>query len=96
MVRARPGLDPGGSAALAAEPRTASLEPLVPRTRHSPRIRHGTALDLRRPQTIADPGFGEEILRPLRIGFDLLAQLADIDAEILRINTVIREMQALS
>jgi hypothetical protein len=55
-----------------------------------------SALHLRRPQTIADPGFGEEVLRPLRIGLDLLTKLADVDAEILRVIIVIRISQLLS
>src|SRR5580704_13167894 len=30
-------------------------------------------------QTIADAGLGENVLRPLRVGLDLLAELAHID-----------------
>jgi hypothetical protein len=35
-----------------------------------------------RAQTLADTGFGENELRPLRVGFDLLPQLAHGDIEL--------------
>jgi hypothetical protein len=38
-----------------------------------------------RPQTIADPGFGQDMARAIGIRFQLLAKLADVDAEILDI-----------
>jgi hypothetical protein len=38
---------------------------------------------VRRPQPITDAGLGQDEMRTLRIGLDLLAELADIDAQIL-------------
>src|ERR1700738_5004622 len=38
-----------------------------------------------RAQAIADSGFGEDVLRALRVGFDLLSELPHIDAQILRV-----------
>jgi len=46
----------------------------------------------RRAQALADAGFGDDELRPLRIALDLLAQLADIDALVLRIGEVVPEL----
>src|ERR1043166_5484228 len=55
----------------------------------SARIVHLTPpASLRRAQAIADAGFGEDILRPLRVGLDLLAQLAPVDAQVLRVGKV--------
>ena len=42
-------------------------------------------------QPIADSRFGENIVRPFRIGFDFLAKLADIDPQILGIGKIIPE-----
>jgi hypothetical protein len=42
-----------------------------------------------RAQPVADAGLGEDILRPLGIGFDLLPQLPHINAQILRIGQII-------
>src|ERR1044072_2934935 len=33
-------------------------------------------------EAVADPGFGEDVARAGRVGFDLLAQLADEDAQV--------------
>ena len=40
-------------------------------------------------QPIAYTGFGENILRPFGIGFDLLPELAHVDAQILRVGQVV-------
>ena len=45
-----------------------------------------------RAQTVADAGLGEDILRTLRIGFDLLPQLPHIDAQILRVGQIIPKL----
>src|ERR1700730_5958120 len=39
-------------------------------------------------KSIADAGLGEEILRPLRVRLDLLAQLAHVDAQVLCVGEV--------
>src|SRR5580700_12317749 len=44
---------------------------------------------IRRAQAIADAGFGQNIFRLFDIVLDLLAQLADIDAQILRVGEVV-------
>src|SRR6476469_9903473 len=44
-----------------------------------------------RLQPVPDPRLGQHILWALRIGFDLLAELADVDAQILRIGQLVPE-----
>jgi hypothetical protein len=44
---------------------------------------------IRSPQAIADAGFGQHELRALRIGLDLLPELAHIDPQILRVGQLI-------
>ena len=44
---------------------------------------------VRRPQAVADAGLGQNIVRALGIGFDLLPELAHIDAQILCVGEVI-------
>src|SRR5690242_8224941 len=47
---------------------------------------------IRRAQAIADTGLGQEQLRTLGIGLDLLAELADINAQILRVGQLIPQL----
>ena len=47
---------------------------------------------LRRAQPVANAGFGEDILRTLGIGFDLLPELADIDPQILGVGQIIPKL----
>src|SRR3954468_1864248 len=42
-------------------------------------------------QSVADPGFGEQELRAFGIEFDLLADLTDIDPQILRVREFVPE-----
>ena len=49
---------------------------------------------IRRLQPVTDPGFGQHELRPLRVGLDLLAELAHIDAQILRIDQFVPHLPA--
>jgi hypothetical protein len=44
---------------------------------------------IRRAQPIANAGFGQDELRALRIAFDLLPELANIDPQILRVGQFI-------
>src|SRR5579871_1012412 len=55
-------------------------------------VREPCAELIRRPQAIADAGLGQYELRPLRIDLDLLAELADIDPQILRIGQLVPEL----
>jgi hypothetical protein len=57
--------------------------------RHSP-VAASLASLIRRLQPIADAGLGQHELRTFRIGFDFLAELADIDAQILRVRQLLR------
>src|SRR4029450_789719 len=47
---------------------------------------------LRRPQTIANPGFRQFVLRTLGIGFDLLPELPHIDPQVLGIREIIPQL----
>jgi hypothetical protein len=47
---------------------------------------------IRRAQAIANAGLGQHELRPLRIGLYLLAELADIDAQILRVGEFVPQL----
>src|SRR5262245_17016418 len=47
---------------------------------------------LRRPEAVADAGFRQEILRPLRILLDLASQLAHVDAQVLRVGRLIPQL----
>src|SRR6516164_1095019 len=47
---------------------------------------------VRRPQPIANAGLSENVLRPLRIGLDLLAQLTHIDAQVLGVGEIIPQL----
>src|SRR5262249_37779953 len=47
---------------------------------------------IRRPQPIADPRLGQDKLRAFGIGFDLLSELADKDAQILRVRQFVPEL----
>ena len=49
------------------------------------RCRSDGHLSVRSPEAIPDSGFGQHEARPLRIGLDLLPELPDIDAQILRV-----------
>ena len=51
-----------------------------------------TQLSYRRAQPIADPGFGEDVLRLLGIGFDLLPQLPHVDAKILGVGQIVPQL----
>ena len=44
---------------------------------------------VRRTQPVTDSRFGENVVRPFRVGFDLLAKLADIDSQILGIGQIV-------
>jgi hypothetical protein len=44
---------------------------------------------IRGPQAIADARLGQDELRPLRIGLDLLPELAHIDPQVLRIGHLV-------
>ena len=52
----------------------------------------GLALLIRRAQPIADAGFGQDVLRPLGIGLDLLPELAHIDPQILRVGQLVPQL----
>src|SRR3989442_15004281 len=47
---------------------------------------------VRRPQTVADAGLGQNIVRALGIGFDLLPELPHIDPQVLRVREVIPQL----
>ena len=47
---------------------------------------------IRRPQPVADAGLGEDVVRALGIGLDLLPQLAHLDAQILRIGELVPQL----
>src|SRR6202011_1931837 len=46
----------------------------------------------RRAQSVADAGFGQDIVRPLRIGLDLLPQLPDVNPQILRVGQIVPQL----
>ena len=47
---------------------------------------------VRRPQPVADAGLRQNIVRALGIGFDLLPELADIDAQILCVGQFVPQL----
>ena len=49
-------------------------------------------VSVRRPQPIADSGFGENEVRAFRVGFDLLSDLPHIYPQVLRIGKVIPQL----
>ena len=63
-------------------------------TFRSSRAKHRALVDtsVRRPQPIADAGLGQDVVRPLGVGLDLLPQLAHIDAQILRVGQIVPQL----
>src|SRR5947199_2959862 len=51
-----------------------------------------TIRSIRGAEPVADAGFGQRELRALGIGLDLLAELADIDAQILRVSELVPQL----
>ena len=49
-------------------------------------VGRGWDVSVRRLKPIADAGFRQNVLRLCRVGLDLVPELPDIDAEILRVN----------
>src|SRR5262249_17274895 len=52
-------------------------------------LRRSQASSIGRAQPIADSGLGEDVVRPLGIGLDLLPQLPHVDPQILRVGEIV-------
>src|SRR3954469_24588669 len=84
-----PGSGPTGSISLHGWTGCGKLTRIIGPMRELPLSEVGS---IRRAQPVADAGLGQHELRTLRVGLDLLPELAHIDAQILRVGQFVPQL----